>query len=519
VRRIVVRDPVKGLQGQPGISMKLPVFRAIGATYAYVFRHIVPLAIAGFVIFEIKDKVIWGLNYFMHFDLEKFIGNSAGKGPEFFEANLLPLYIVYMIALFLIVVFGTGFTRYALGAEKSVSFRFGRDEMIVLATLFLTWLSLFALFFAGGLVAGLAAGQSSPVPPETVASPSARTNPIGAMALVVMALIAFWFAIRASLASAVAIKRRRIGIVGSFRATKGNFWRLFGFWALIFITIELFAIVVGGLAGGLMAVADLWRSGVAREAEQVFTTPVLIEFQTLGAVIGIMIASVASGTAYRMLMTQSEVAEHEMQADNRVDFNQGFSVFLAVAVIAILLAIGVGLYRQSSLAPSAVAPVDGTTPPADGTIQAPSDRAMPTAPDMTVPAAVLAVSACNRTSTNIYVAAFYRQDASSSISEGWWVVPAAECLLIFRTAGSAFDLYAYQLDSSGAMVREWTGAKSHCVQFPGPYKTTVHGLEPCEIGSVQKQFMELHADVSLGQFSYDFTDVPGGPPSGGSGGQ
>jgi hypothetical protein len=277
--------------------VKLPVFRAIGATFVFAFSNIVkfifvPLA-AGLVATEIINR----LDIDLGADLNDLIAalqtyfkllGSGAPGDQILAA-LGDVYskgwVLLAVELIASAVLFTGGLRFALRLSDGISYNFGIDELRVL----ITWILLGIVNFLVGMAAAIPIGALSTLP-------SSGAVGIAVIGIVVIAAVFLvWFTLRTSLAAPAAVAEHRLGIAGSFRATKGNSWRLLSFWILV----TLCSFVVTGIFGAIFGA--VWQALAHHKGP----TPQLFAGSfVLGFLLQQAFLMAASGTAYRLMTTQ-----------------------------------------------------------------------------------------------------------------------------------------------------------------------------------------------------------------------
>ncbi len=305
---------------------KLPVFKAVGTTLAFVLEHWLdllkimwlPLVLVILLSAAVAPAYMQGV---------MAVGQSGGSDPEQALAAMsatLPMALLLMlvsIAAYLIIFAGI-LKLVILGEKPSLPFYlgFGSDEWRLLGT----WALQILIFIGAELVLTIAV---------TVAGAVAVNIPgAGVVILLVLSfagLAAFiWLGLRLSLTTPAAIGAQTIGIGPSWNATKGNVWRLLGYWlilGLLFlaITIALMLIIMPGYFQGI---ADMIGSGgnpdqlqrASREMTEAglaiydLSSPINIVRMVASNVVGMFVfatMAVAGGVAWR-LMTDDHPEKH-----------------------------------------------------------------------------------------------------------------------------------------------------------------------------------------------------------------
>lgn len=231
---------------------KLPVFKAIGATFAYFIGE-----------FWTVLRIVWLPLVLMGAGLA-FAGPRyaqamlaiAELGPEPDPAELLPLAGPMFAAMgVMLLIFAVGYPMIFAGVMRHVIrgeapglpfyLNFGADEIRVLATYVIVAIMAGLAYFVGVVAVAVVSALLSVI---------ASATGVGALAgfFIAVCLIAFagaflWFLIRLSLALPAAIGARTIGVAQSWVLTKGNAGRLFvywAFWVMLFAAVECAAILI-----------------------------------------------------------------------------------------------------------------------------------------------------------------------------------------------------------------------------------------------------------------------------------
>lgn len=303
--------------------MKLPVFKAFGATYSLVFGNFftciqivwLPLAIllAGF--YFIADKLFPIIVALIRTMPEKS-ADAAEVMPVAILHLLAPLLqwqgIIILGGLLLMSIIVAGLLRFAVRGEKpSLPFYlgFGGAELGLIFTWILVGIILIATYIGFAIGVGTLA--------LTVASLAKDLVPVVLFAAIVLCILIYiWLLLRLSLSSAGSIGVRGIGIGAAWSASRGNALGLLLFWILVFLPI----IAIGMVANSVMNVfllpdffamlpmkgGHMSHEEVADALEKLFAAihdklPILLAIGYVARLITVPILTCAGGVAYRML--------------------------------------------------------------------------------------------------------------------------------------------------------------------------------------------------------------------------
>jgi len=306
--------------------MKLPVFKAVGMTFAFVLAHWLDLL----KIMWLPLVLVIGVSAFIapsYMQSMMAVGGGGATDPEAAMAAMsaaLPmalLLFVVSIAAYLIIF--AGILKLVIRGEKpSLPFYlgFGSDEWRLLGTWVLLMLIFIGVEIVAGIVGGLATGLAISVPGG------------GAYIAIAIGFVIFvalcWVGLRFSLATPAAIGAQTIGIGPSWNTSKGNVWALFFYWliwGLIFFIVEVVLITIL-MPGYFQAMGDIFNSAGDPERLQSaseamtasamamydFSSPLNIVKLAASALIGTFLFAtfaVAGGVAWR-LMTDSQPEKH-----------------------------------------------------------------------------------------------------------------------------------------------------------------------------------------------------------------
>lgn len=315
--------------------MKLPVFKAFGATYSFVLNNLfacvqivwLPLAIMYAAAYWFLKQVLPLIP-----QLISQIETAKDTGtPESVPYAMLRLFapiiqyeaLLFLLVLVLFAVLSAGLLRFVVRGERPrlpFYLGFGGDEL----RLIFTWILIVLLFIGFELAAAIAIAILAAVT-AMAAKPLAAT--VAALAVVACLLIGLWLVLRLSLSGAGAIAVRGIGIGPSWRAARGNSLNLLGFWILVFIPLIAIGMVLGGITSSvilpdILGIVQSLRlheaDESARAAGEVVTKllaalepklPALFAVSYVIRLVTYPIVIIAGGIAYRFL-TEDETESH-----------------------------------------------------------------------------------------------------------------------------------------------------------------------------------------------------------------
>jgi hypothetical protein len=308
--------------------MKLPVFKAVAMTFAFVASNILEII-----------KIVW-LPIALMVGLFALIGSSvmqsmagmatldANASPEeamSYMAAVLPasLGVMAIAVVFYLLIFA-GILRLVIHGEKpKLPFYIGSggDELRVFGTWVLGFLIFFgayiAIAFVGGLLFALTMNLSG-------------VGPIVLVVVMIAAWVALiWLCLRLSLATPAAVGQRTIGIGPSWNVSKGNVWSLFGYWiiwGILLFLVEIVTIAVT-MPGYFEAMGAIFTASAGGDTAGVEAATQKMNEAALGiyngsaegiarlaggTVIGVLVLvfmAVAGGVAWR-LMTETSPEKH-----------------------------------------------------------------------------------------------------------------------------------------------------------------------------------------------------------------
>lgn len=216
--------------------MKLPVFKAFGTTFAMVFGHFIEffkilwlplaalMALAGWMVqrvFSLSTQIL---------DLST---NAQHPDPHAMLQQVMPMLsfagLIFLAEIIFIPMIMAGILRYVIRGEKAnlgiAYLHYGGDELRILITFILQMLLFLVIYILGAIAIGLLVAG--------LGSVSAQAPIIGGIVGgIVLAIFMIWVCLRLSLALPAAVGAKKIGIGPSWSVTKGNVWRLLGYWTL-----------------------------------------------------------------------------------------------------------------------------------------------------------------------------------------------------------------------------------------------------------------------------------------------
>jgi hypothetical protein len=312
--------------GEP--FMKLPVFKAVATTFAFIAANALELV-----------KIVWLpvalmlvlMAVVMPGYMQAIVGASTADPAAASQEAMAALsagtpifLLVFVVSIAWYLVLFAGILKLVLNGEKPklpFYIGFGGDEFRLLGTWVLQMLIFIGAYLGIAIVGGAAGffAMSSPV-----------IGGIAVLIVVVAGLVAFcWLMLRLSLATPATVGQRTIGLGPSWNAAKGNVWRLLGYWLIwgvIFMVIEI-AMIAVLMPGYFEAMGDMFTAAGSGSVENVEAatqkmndammsmysgTPGSIASLAAGMILGtfaIVILAVAGGVAWR-LMTETSPEKH-----------------------------------------------------------------------------------------------------------------------------------------------------------------------------------------------------------------
>ncbi|MFZ1990131.1 MAG: hypothetical protein WAW96_10215 [Alphaproteobacteria bacterium] len=212
--------------------MKLPVFKAVGMTFAFVFGklgdvirilwlpYLILTAASMWFVYQLLPVVI------ALFDLNLNEKPDPQQVLAIFQPLWAPCGVLFLASLIFMPMQYAGLLRFLVKGERPGGIfylQFGRNELNIL----LTYIVVLLITVGLAIVFGAAEGIVRVTVP----------GPTGELARhlinLVRQILNLWIGIKLSLAFAAAIGIGGIGIGRSWSVVKGNWWNLFGFYILL----------------------------------------------------------------------------------------------------------------------------------------------------------------------------------------------------------------------------------------------------------------------------------------------
>lgn len=249
--------------------MKLPVFRAIGATFAFAIQHwldilkIVWLPVVLMFVFYVL--VMPGYSSTMA-ELSALGPTSTPEEINQRMMAILPpaLMLTGVMLAFNLIIFSGVLKLLVRGERPHLPFYFalGMDELRMVAAWLISFGALIAVFAATFVLMQLGSLLASMGP-----GPGVLVN---FLAIIGCMIVCFFLSLKLSLASPATIGTRKIGIIPSWTATEDNVGPLLGYWILWALMSIVLSVVLSPLLtppGYGEAVRDLMFSGTESEIE------------------------------------------------------------------------------------------------------------------------------------------------------------------------------------------------------------------------------------------------------------
>jgi|GEM_PF-2855272 len=244
------------------MSNKVPVFRSVGAAYSFLFNNFLEIIRMVWVPIAITWIGIAVLFFFVFAGLASSGGSQLpfDQAIEQFEefGEIIGLLALASFLMVFVVSMAPYRIYFDLPRGESIFYlRFGLPELryFVFTILFQILIGLVTALF-GSLNAALIGMFADPVGEVAAVSAYALVIPVQssepqissetlAFAFLIFLQVAavIYLAIRLSLAPAIIAAERKVGLIRSWRLTRGNFWRLF-FGAILMLFSILFVLLV-----------------------------------------------------------------------------------------------------------------------------------------------------------------------------------------------------------------------------------------------------------------------------------
>lgn len=223
--------------------MKLPVFKAIAATFAYLATHALTVLKAMWLPALLLQA---GLVYLMPGYLDAAMSLSAiqsSTDPAEALTAMGPLYstvglLLLVNAAFYPMLISGGLRHIIRGDSPRLPFylQYGGDEVRVLITFVLFSIMASIIYLVGFL------GVTVLVAALMALSP-ALGGIVAAIAFLALIVAFFWFLLRLSMVFPATIGAKAIGLAKSWVITKNNAWRLLFYWFIWAIVLLCVAVV------------------------------------------------------------------------------------------------------------------------------------------------------------------------------------------------------------------------------------------------------------------------------------
>jgi hypothetical protein len=304
-----------------GEAMKLPVFRAIGATFAFIAKYWLDILKIAWV----PAALTCAIYLLIMPPYMAQVGAMETPAPgDVFAPMLatLPYTLALIIASTVVnVPLVSGLMKLIVRDERPrlLPIAFGADERNVLGSwglIFAGCLGLIAVF-GGALLLTQLLASLGPGPGSI----------IGLVAAVVVVGVGIWLGVRVSLASPAAIALKRIGVQPSWDATEENAWRLIGFWLIWIVAMFIISsfltpfLTSPGYLDAVREIGPAARSPARLQAAMKHSNEVLAAGYALSdvgnvvrllanallAFLATLVLAIASGVAWRELTAEAEV--------------------------------------------------------------------------------------------------------------------------------------------------------------------------------------------------------------------
>lgn len=221
--------------------MGLPVFKALGATFAFIAQHLAtilrilwaPLAL------NVVGSALVAPQYLSAMIEVQSFGPTANPDEVLAATSrgIVPGLAMLAIGLVSNLLMSAGLLKFVIRNEAPSGpfyMALGRDEWRLFLTGLLAALAAIGVYLCGILALVLIGGLGAAL--------GAAGGVLVTIAGTVLLVVMIWLGLRLSLAAPASIARQRIGVQASYDATKGKVWSLLGYFVLIgliFVVAEL----------------------------------------------------------------------------------------------------------------------------------------------------------------------------------------------------------------------------------------------------------------------------------------
>jgi hypothetical protein len=247
--------------------MKLPVFKAIGATFAFVVQNWLDIVKIVWVPLVLMFGAYW-LVMPGYVSAGSAMQSYTPDQPEFGAAasNFAVQALIFTgVVMLFSLILAAGLLKLVIRGERpSAPFwlGFGADELRLLGTTLAVMLVNIGIVLAIAVLVFLANMLSSLGP-----GPGGF---IMFIAIIIGVIAAVWANLKFSVASAATIDRKKIAVVDSFLTTDENVGNLLGYWLLFIAMALVLQLVTGPLLtppGYVDAIREAMTSGSMRDQQ------------------------------------------------------------------------------------------------------------------------------------------------------------------------------------------------------------------------------------------------------------
>lgn len=254
------------------MSNKVPVFWSVGAAYSFLFNNFfeiirliwLPVAIIGIgtgVLFYtvFAGSVPSGSTQLPFDETIELIDEYANIIAAFGVAAFLMIFVITMAPYRIYFDLPRGesifYLRFGLPEFRYFIFTILFQILLGLVTVLFGLLTEFLVpIFGGPSGSSLEISAYVPIIPAQISEQQMSSAALVYTLLILLQVVALiYLSIRLSLAPAIIAAERKVGLIRSWRLTRGNFWRIFIGLILLVISILLVFIIVFLLAGLLIA--------------------------------------------------------------------------------------------------------------------------------------------------------------------------------------------------------------------------------------------------------------------------